>query len=128
MATSTAISTIHAGIADPSIRSLYSVLSDLFNLYPSDNQYMLPFFYAPIRLPLIIHLLPASQLRFLFFTPSSIRHYFYPPFRSSVIPSFNNLLAFGLYNACVTTPCLRKIYAKLFLSELCQISINFNNL
>ena len=25
------------------------------------------------------------------------------------------------------TPCLRKNCAKLFLSELCQISINFNN-
>src|SRR6218665_1856150 len=27
----------------------------------------------------------------------------------------------------IYTPCLRKTCAKLFLSELCQISINFNN-
>jgi len=31
------------------------------------------------------------------------------------------------YTIHAYTRCLRKICAKLFLSELCQISINFNN-
>ena len=31
------------------------------------------------------------------------------------------------YRTDIYTPCLRKICAKLFLSELCQISISFDN-
>src|SRR6218665_3754510 len=36
-------------------------------------------------------------------------------------------LAKNSFTNPASTPCLRKICAKLFLSELCQMSINFDN-
>src|SRR6218665_4057175 len=39
----------------------------------------------------------------------------------------SHIHAYIIIYAYIDTPCLRKNCAKLFLSELCQISINFNN-
>src|SRR6218665_2292242 len=42
-------------------------------------------------------------------------------------PTGWNCLPHSLHLELAYTPCLRKNCAKLFISELCQISINFNN-